>query len=182
LGKMAQNQHRQITLEPLDFVLAVKVYLGPGQKWTYRHLADELCLSVSNAHKSAKRACASKLLSVSPESELTANSAGLREFTLHGVAYAFPATTGAPTRGVPTAYAGPILKDILAPSNEPPPVWPFREGKVQGYALLPLVPSVPAACARDGKLYELLSLVDALRIGSARIRAIATEHISRILL
>lgn len=178
---MAQNLHKQMTLEPVDFVLAVKVCLGPSQKWTYRHLADELCLSVSNAHKSAKRACASRLLSVSSESDLTANSAGLREFTLHGVVYAFPATTGAPTRGVPTAHAGPILKDILAPNNEPPPVWPSREGEVQGYALLPLFPSVPAACARDGKLYELLSLVDALRIGSARIRALATDHISRIL-
>lgn len=178
---MAQNQQKQITLEPIDFVLAVKVCLGPGKKWTYRHLADEICLAVSNAHKSAKRACAAKLLSVSPESELTANSAGLREFTLHGVVYAFPATTGSLTRGVPTAHAGPILKDILLPSNEPPPVWPSRAGEVQGYALLPLFPSVPAACAKDGKLYEFLSLVDALRIGSARIRAIATEHITRIL-
>jgi hypothetical protein len=178
---MAQNLQKQITLEPIDFVLVVKVCLGPSEKWTYRHLADELCLALSNAHKSAQRACAAKLLSVTPEGELTANSAGLREFTLHGVAYAFPATTGAPTRGVPTAHAGPILKDILSPSNAPPPVWPCRTGEVQGYALLPLFPSVPAACARDGKLYELLSLVDALRIGSARIRSIATEHISRIL-
>jgi hypothetical protein len=178
---MAQNQQRQITLEPTDFVLAVKICLGPSQKWTYRHLAGELCLAVSNAHESAKRACAAKLLSVSPEGELTANSAGLREFTLHGVVHAFPVTTGAPTRGVPTAHAGPILKDILAPSNEPPPVWPSRNGEVRGYALLPLFPNVPAACARDGKLYEFLSLVDALRIGSARVRAIAAEHVSRIL-
>jgi hypothetical protein len=133
---MGRDQQKQLTLEPIDFVLAVKVCLGPGQKWTYRHLADELCLAVSNAHKSAKRACAAKLLSNSAESELTANSVGLREFTLHGVVYAFPATTGSLTRGVPTAHAGPILKDILSPSNEPPPVWPSRDGEVRGYALL----------------------------------------------
>ena len=39
---MAQNLQKQITLEPIDFVLVVKVCLGPSEIWTYRHLADEL--------------------------------------------------------------------------------------------------------------------------------------------
>jgi hypothetical protein len=177
---MPRYRQEQITLEPIDFVLAVKVSLRPGEKWTYRRLAEDLCISVSNAHKRVQRACAARLLTLSPESELTANSVGLREFTLHGVVYAFPATTGAATRGIPTAHAGPVLKDILVPSNEPPAVWPSRAGEVQGYALLPLFPSAPAACAKDGKLYEFLSLVDGMRIGGARVRALAAEHLSRM--
>ena len=43
----------------------------------------------------------------------------------------------------------------------------------------PLYPIVPSAARRDAGLYDLLALVDALRIGRARERAFAEKEITR---
>ncbi|MEJ1973089.1 MAG: hypothetical protein WDM96_11715 [Lacunisphaera sp.] len=51
------------------------------------------------------------------------------------------------------------------------------EGRVQGAAVQPLYGSVPGAARRDPELYHLLALVDALRIGRARERALAEKEI-----
>jgi len=43
----------------------------------------------------------------------------------------------------------------------------------------PLHPGVPGAAQRDPVLYDLLALVDALRIGRARERALAEKEIGQ---
>jgi hypothetical protein len=50
---------------------------------------------------------------------------------------------------------------------------------VQGAAVQPLYPSVPGAAQRDPELYHLLALVDALRMGRARERAMAEKEIDQ---
>ena len=77
--------------------------------------------------------------------------------------------------GVPTAYAVAPLNALIAPSADPPPVWPHAEGNARGLALVPLYPSAPAAALRNPALYENLALFDALRMGSARERSLAEE-------
>jgi hypothetical protein len=97
------------------------------------------------------------------------------------VKYSFPAEHGEVTRGLPTSFAAPPLKDEIASVDELPPVWPWREGKTRGIALEPLYRSAPAAALRDPILFELLALVDAIRDGRARERKIAEkELISRL--
>ena len=60
-------------------------------------------------------------------------------------------------------------------------MWPDPEGKVRGTTLDPLHKMVPAAVKKDPALYELLSLIDALRDGRVRERQIAErELISRL--
>jgi hypothetical protein len=56
----------------------------------------------------------------------------LREFVLFGAKYAFPAVTGRLTRGVVTAYAAAPLNAVIAPSSDPPPVWPHKNGNTRG--------------------------------------------------
>jgi hypothetical protein len=63
--------------------------------------------------------------------------AALKEFLLHGAKYAFPATLGSPTRGIPTAYAAPPLVTLVSQPNELPPVWPDAEGKQRGVTFHP---------------------------------------------
>ena len=63
----------------------------------------------------------------------------------------------------------------LAPSADPPPVWPHAEGSARGIALIPLYPSAPAAALRNAVLYENLALFDALRMGNARERGLAAQ-------
>jgi hypothetical protein len=60
-----------------------------------------------------------------------------------------------------------------------PPVWADPDGKVKGLSIEPLYSSVPSAAKIDAGLYELLALVDALRIGRARERKLAEEELTR---
>jgi hypothetical protein len=80
------------------------------------------------------------------------------------------------TRGLPTAYGAPPLEQEIA-GDDLPPVWPDARGTVRGESLEPLHPSVPRASRKDAQLYELLALVDAVRIGRARERKLAEQHL-----
>jgi hypothetical protein len=102
----------------------------------------------------------------------------LYRFLIHGVRYAFPAERGALTRGMATSYGAPPLNRLLVAKTEPPPVWPLPQGKVRGYEFQPLYRSAPVAASRDQKLYELLTLVDALRDGRARERSLAAQELA----
>ena len=81
------------------------------------------------------------------------------------------------TRGVPTSYAAAPLSTDIAPGDELPPVWPWRNGDIRGIALEPLYKTAPLAALRDPVLYELLALVDAIRDGRARERKIAEREL-----
>ena len=48
-----------------------------------------------------------------------------------------------------------------------------------GWAFLHLYPKVVEACRRDSSLYEILALVDAIRGGRARERAIAAQELTK---
>jgi hypothetical protein len=163
-------------LKPQDLLVVLKLWVGRGQAWTYQALAEALGISVAEVHGAVKRARAAGLL---PDGPLSAPPpvVALREFLIHGAKYAFPAHPGAMTRGIPTAHAASPLKEEILPSGEPPPVWPHAEGTERGLALDPLYPSAPSAALTDPALYELLALLDALRIGRARERKIATRLI-----
>jgi len=79
---------------------------------------------------------------------------------------------------MPTSYAAPPLCALIASSSDPP-VWPHPMGEVRGYAFSPLYKTVPGAAALDGRLYELLALVDAIRDGQAREAALAVRELQQ---
>ena len=91
----------------------------------------------------------------------------------------FPAKPLELTRGIPTAFAAPVLSKRLFTAGEYIPVWPDAEGKSTGHSVDPLYRTVPYAVARDKQLYSYLALVDAIRIGSARERDIAATELQR---
>jgi hypothetical protein len=144
---------------------------------TYSELADALGMSSSEVHASIGRAKIARLANLENERPTVIRSA-LKEFLLHGAKYAFPATLGTTTRGVPTAYAAPPLVTRISQSSEPPPVWPDAQGEQRGMGFHPLYPTAPFAAKRDRSLYELLALFDALRGGTARERQISSQLLS----
>jgi len=81
------------------------------------------------------------------------------------------------TIGFPTAHGAAPLKSLMAPTNEPPPVWPHPNGVVRGPSLLPLYEGLPLAAMDDPVFYELLALFDALRAGQARERELAKKFL-----
>ena len=129
-------------------------------------------MSASEVHAAERRLSDARLLNPIDE---TIQKKAFLNFLVHGVPYAFAVAPKEMTRGMPTAWAAPILADRFAVSNQPIPVWPDPNGDVQGVAIKPLYRSQPQAAQKNPKLYELLALVDALRIGRARERKIAVE-------
>ena len=162
-------------LKPHDLVVVLKlVVAGP---LTYDQLAASLDLSKSEAHAAVKRAKAAGLLLADRQP----NRHAILEFVLHGARYAFPAVRGRMAQGMPTAYAAPPLSDLIHAGLDPIPVWPDPEGEARGETFKPLYRDAPAAARADPKLYECLSLFDALRGGRARERNLATEHLTRLI-
>ena len=164
-------------LKPQDIVVILKLVTLESEPWSYAGLAKQLGMSTSEVHASIKRNVASQL-AVKLEQSITPNHRNLLEFLIHGVRYAFPAVRGELTRGLTTAYAAEPLAKHFTSSTEPPPIWPDSEGNTRGIALLPLYRSVPFAVKQDQQLYELLALVDAIRMGRARERQLAIRELT----
>jgi len=166
-----------MSIKPQDIVVALKLCLG-GQPSSYAQLAKSLGLSASEAHAAVRRLGEARLIDLGTK-EVRRREVFLN-FLCHGVPYVFPAQPSGISRGLPTAWAAPVFKSLSSSLDQNyPPVWPDPEGTRQGAAILPLYPSVPFAARQDPELYDLLALVDGLRIGRARERTFAREELER---
>jgi hypothetical protein len=158
-----------------DLYVVLQLAAWPDEEaTTYSALAGRVHLSPSRVHAGVQRAIAAELL----DSERRVRSRALIDFLCHGVRHAFFADRGAITRGMPTAHAAPPLVELISDSG-PTPVWPDPDGSARGESIEPLHPSVPRAAREQPELYELLALVDAMRIGRARERKLAMEQLEQ---
>jgi hypothetical protein len=171
---MTRSPNRQPTLKAQDLYVLLALAAWRGETITYPELAAFAGLSMSEVHGALKRAEQARLLFFDAKRP-TIIKAAFKEFLFYGAKYAFPAARGSMVGGMPTAYAAAPLNTQIAPSADPPPVWPSAEGSVRGISLTPLYPSVPAAALRSSLLYENLALFDALRSGNVRERALAQQ-------
>lgn len=155
-------------LKPQDIAVALRLAEMPEASYTA--LSADLSMSVSTAHQSVERLQAAGLLR--PDSR-HANWHSLIEFLEHGVRYSFPARLERHARGVPTAYSGPPLANEIL--SDEPIVWPDANGDAFGQSLAPLYPNAAKLPHTCPSVYELLTLVDAIRMGRSRERSIAVE-------
>lgn len=132
-----------------------------------RNLEGELGISKSEISASLRRSVAASL-AIKSSGRPKVNRRNLTEFVKHGLKYAFPAKLGAPQRGVPTGFNAPMLQGQLVSSGADTHVWPYAKGSQRGPTITPLFESVPEAALKDEQLYELLALVDAIRLGNQR--------------
>jgi hypothetical protein len=137
-----------VVLKPQDVVVALKLLGYAGSRPSLAQMAEDLVMSPSEVHAAVKRAQAARLLH-GPELSNRPIVSALEEFLIHGVKYAFPAEHGGPSRGIPTSYAAEPLKRLIAPGDEPIPVWPYPKGESRGIAFTPLCESLPMAALRD---------------------------------
>ena len=164
-----------MSLKSQDVVVLLKLAVSDGEKQTFDELAAALGLSQSQAFASVKRLGDSGLVNLKTRK---VHRRALAEFLIHGVKYVFPAKRGGVVRGLATAHTAPPLKGLIVGGD--PVVWPDPKGDVRGESLEPLWKSVPFAARQDSKLYECLALVDALRSGRARERAIAATKLQEL--
>lgn len=82
-------------------------------------------------------------------------------------------------RGIPTAHSAPPLSHIIQSKDDDEYVWPSAKGEMRGQAIEPLYSSVLEAVKKDTKLYELLTLVDAIRVGRVREQELAKTELEK---
>lgn len=168
---------KQASIRPQDIVVLLKIVCYQDKAWQGKDLAGDLFLSTAEISNSLKRSVFAGLLS---SDKRTVIKGAILEFLQYGVAYAFPVRKGPETKGVPTAYAAPPLVENIV--SESPVVWPHIDGTIRGAAIIPLFPKVPAAVLKDSCLYEYLSLVDAIRMGSVREKKLGRELLAEKIL
>lgn len=161
-------------MSPLDIVILLKIVSYGDQAWLQTPLAEALGISQSEISKSLNRSKNAGLLA--PNGKAVMKMA-LLEFLQYGLRYVFPVKPGAVVRGMPTSHSASPLKEEIQSSEAY--VWPYGKGNVRGHSILPLYPTVPEAALKDAKLYELLALADALRVGRARERELAVSELKK---
>jgi hypothetical protein len=167
----------QPTMSPLDVVVLLKIISLGDQSCNQKPLAEALFMSQSEISKSFARSRYAGLLDPSGKK---VRKLAFMEFLQYGIAYAFPQQPGAVVRGIPTAHSAYPLNEVIQSTE--PYVWPSGKGTLRGQSIIPLYPSVADAVQNDPKLYELLALVDALRVGRAREKEIAIVELQKRIL
>jgi DNA-binding Lrp family transcriptional regulator len=163
-----------MNMKSQDVVVALKL-CTITKSFTYAELAKSLGMSASEVHASIHRLINARL--VDPDKK-TVHREPFRNFIVHGVPYAFPANAKEMTRGMPTAWTAPVMHDDILGEDDPV-VWPESEGIRRGASVKPLYRSVVEASRNDDELYDLLALVDSIRLGRARERKIAEEKLAQ---
>jgi predicted transcriptional regulator len=163
-------------MRPHDVVILLKIAAKSGGSWYMKDLSHELGISASEVSESLNRSALARL--ISQDKKQLMNQA-LLEFLEHGLKYVYPVQPGAVVRGMPTAHsAAPLSNEILSDEIY---VWPWAKGNERGQEIQPLHSSVPEACKKDEKLYQMLALVDALRVGRKREQQLAGEILRKII-
>ena len=165
---------KQLTLRPVDLLVLLYLAVAERPVRTYADIGTGTGVALSAAHGSVARVRAARLMD---HQDLVAHGPALESFVLHGARYAYPPTVGRPQRGVPTGVH--VLDDVRDLALDPSGlhVWPTPRGTRFGTAIAPLHPSVPNVVADQPALYQALAAFDALRLGSARERALAGERL-----
>lgn len=162
-------------MKPQDVVILLKIASLGGQPFLQKDIAEELQISKSELSESLNRSVQAGLLMPDKSRVM---SLGLLEFLKGGLRYVFPTTPGKIVRGIPTSHSAPPLNEIIV-SGKDVYVWPFAKGNLRGQAIEPIYDFAPDVIARDKKLYELLALADALRVGKAREKTLAAEILEK---
>ena len=159
---------KQPTLRPSDLVVACQLAITPAAQ--FLQLARATGLSAGECHNAVRRL---RLAHIILADERRPSSEILHQFLVHGAPFAFPAVLGTPTIGVSTAHSSPAFRAIVEATERF--VWPHADGTARGQSLIPLFPGAPELPGRNQPLYELLTIIDALRVGTTRVGKVAAE-------
>jgi DNA-binding MarR family transcriptional regulator len=164
------NKHNG--MRPQDVVVLLKIARLKDQNWLGKDLATALFISPSEVSESLNRSSFAGLLDADKRKLMRQ---AFLEFLEHGFKFVFPIQPGPIVRGMPTAHSAPPLNKVI--QSQEFYVWPDALGEQRGQAIEPLHPGVVKAAKVDSEFYELLSLIDALRIGKAREQQIALKEL-----
>jgi hypothetical protein len=168
---------RPESLHPQDVLVACKIYSyeAARETWIYADLVRDVGISQGEAHNAVDRCNKAQL--ITPGGVVSRKA--LRDLLCVGAPRVFYAVRGSRARGLCTSvHAAPLRGKFDAPSTAAV-VWPDEDGTDEGDGLPPLYPSVPLAARGDAVVYELLALVDVIRIGGPQDRNQAVALIEK---
>ena len=169
------NQHNG--MRPQDVLVLLKIISLNDPEFKLIDFAQSTGVSLSEVSDSISRSVFAHL--IAPDKKTPMRKA-IYEFLVHGLPYVFPVRPGALVVGMPTAHSALPLSATFGTAD--PVVWATLEGKIKGQEIPPFHVKQVYAARVDNKLYELLALTDALRIGKAREKRIAEEEMRKRLL
>jgi predicted transcriptional regulator len=164
-------------MRPQDIVVLLKIIASDNNQWRNLDIAYSLKISPSEVSEVLNRCKIAKLIN---KEKRKVHLNALTEFLVYGLKYVFPAEPGAIAKGIPTAHSASPIKEKIMSSTESY-VWPNSKGNLRGQSIDPLYKTIPEAALEDQEFYELIALVDTIRIGKAREVNMAIDELkSRI--
>jgi hypothetical protein len=172
-----EYEMKSISVYVLACLIVRKERFGSYEKW-----GKEIGLSAASLFRSVKDLRKAKLVTETVDGDVP-NYQNAEKFLLYGFPFCFSAEKGKLVRGFKTGVDASSLKSEFA-EGDYPAVWAHYEGDVKGFEVKPLHSCVPDQITddlMDKNLYELLALLDVLRIGQAREVQAAQKKIKEIL-
>lgn len=172
-----RNKSAIPAIKPQDVVVLLMLVVEEGKPWTQISIAKALLMSQSEVSESLARSTYARLLY---EKGRKVARQPFMDLLQYGIGLVFPQQPGSVVRGIPTAHSAPPLNDLI--QSDEHYVWPYAKGHVRGHAIQPLYRSVLPIIEQDVALYEMLAVVDALRVGKAREKNMAVDFLRKKLL
>lgn len=164
-------------LQPVDLFLALKLAALDDPGASLRDLEEQLGISRSTLQLSMKRLVAHRIVQEAAGRRKLLRI-GLRDLIESGARWIAPAHVGSFTLGLFTSHSAEPLASHLR-GDPDPLVIPLPEGPDRGRAVTPIHPDAPVAAAGDDRLYRLLVITDAFRVGRGRDREVARIELRR---
>lgn len=164
-------------MRPQDILILLRMASFEDHDFYLKDLGQQLSISPSEVTESVNRSVLAGLIA---DDKKTVMRKALLEFLVHGLPYVFPQKPGALVAGLPTAHSAPPLNKEF--KSDELYVWPDPKGEVRGQIIEPFHPGQLKAAKQDRKLYELLALSDALRVGKVREKKLAEEELRKRIL
>ncbi len=162
-------------MRPQDIVVLLKIIALKHDDWYNSDLAYALKISPSEISEVLNRCKIAGLID-SKKRKVNVNS--FMEFLVYGLKYVFPTEPGAMVRGIPTAHSALPINEYISSGNEVY-VWSYAKGTHRGQAIEPLFISIPKIAQEDTLFYELLTIIDTIRVGKVREIKIAKEELEK---
>ena len=162
-------------MRPQDIIILLKMITLGDKKCSLVEMSDFLHISISEISKAMERNVVAGLVS---SDKVRVNKLALRDFLIYGLKYVFPPQPGSSTRGIATAHSAPPVNQHITESGENY-VWKYYKGTRRGNSIAPLYDKIPAIVENQPELYELLTIIDTLRIDKKREIAIAINELDK---
>lgn len=174
-AKYPEGIWKKLENEEASEISKKKLLIFPLGHKNNKEIAQALKLSDSEVSESLYRSEYAGLIESVKSKKI--NKRAFLDFVIYGLKYVFPVHPGAIGRGIPTAHsAQPLKEKIVSDENY---IWEHPDGTIRGQIIKPLFSSVPFVVENSQNLYELMSLLDAIRTGSPRIVSLAKDMLEK---